>query len=248
MSAVEPRVRLLHHTPEPEKAVALGAKLCYDGSGLEQLAETMEQTDINKFIKRLVGMGHLSPLEHASFTFGIEGVSRAFLAQVTRHRIASFSVQSQRYVSKRTDDVFPYIIPPAIKLLGEEAVKEYDAQMRTMQKWYNDWVDRLGGSGESSNEDARFILPNASETKMLLTMNARELLHFFSLRCCNRAQWEIRGVAWSMLDLCFTAAPAIFETAGPGCIGGGCSEGRMSCGKQEEVRKYRQDNIINIKP
>lgn len=233
----EARVRLLRYTPDPEGAVALGARLCYSPSGLDELGEKLSQADKAKYIQRLVDMGHVSPLEHASFTFGLEGVSRALLAQITRHRLASFSVQSQRYVSKKNDDVFDYIIPPAIERLGGEAVAEYGQQMRTMQNWYNDWLDRLGNAGESSNEDARFVLPNACETKMLLTMNARELLHFFGLRCCNRAQWEIRGVAWSMLELCRKAAPAIFRTAGPACVAGQCPEGNMTCGRAEEVRR-----------
>lgn len=139
-------------------------------------------------------------------------MSRALLAQLTRHRLASFSVQSQRYVSMA--EGFDYVIPPAIEALGEDAKQEFIRQMETMQAWYCDWQEKLGGAGESANEDARFVLPNAAATRLVMTMNARELMHFFSLRCCNRAQWEIREMAWQMLALCKQAAPALFEHAG----------------------------------
>ena len=178
--------------------------------------------------------GHLSVLEHASFTFGVSGVSRALLAQITRHRIASFSVQSQRYVS--LEKGFGYIVPPRIRELGEAAVKEFEAQMAQMQAWYQSWQKKLG-SGEGSNEDARFVLPNACETHITVTMNARELLHFFSLRCCNRAQWEIRALAREMLRQCKQVSPVIFESAGPGCVRGACPEGAKSCGKAAEMRE-----------
>ena len=163
------------------------------------------------------------------------------MAQITRHRIASFSVQSQRYVSQANQlGSFPYILPPSIEALGPEAVAEYDRQMETMQKWYNQWQAKLGAKGEKSNEDARFVLPNACETRMVITMNARELMHFFSLRCCNRAQWEIRALAWEMLRLAEKAAPTLFKNSGPGCIRGKCPEGKMSCGQAEQVRAYRE--------
>ena len=162
---------------------------------------------------------------------------RALLAQLTRHRIASFSVQSQRYVSMA--DGFGYVIPPRIAALGAEAVSRYNAQMAQMQAWYLDWQARLG-SGEGANEDARFVLPNACETHIAMTMNARELLHFFSLRCCSRAQWEIRALAVEMLRLCRQAAPVIFENAGPGCVHGACPEGEKSCGRAAEMRSFFQ--------
>ncbi|MDL2220226.1 FAD-dependent thymidylate synthase [Eubacteriales bacterium OttesenSCG-928-N14] len=236
------KVKLLAATPNAQQIVAMGAKLCYSAANLDDLQQGVEAKDQQKYLEKLVDMGHLSPIEHASFTFGVEGVSRALLAQITRHRIASFSVQSQRYVGKaNTADGFDYILPPAIEALGEEAVAEFDAQMRQMHAWYTTWVDRLGNAGQSSNEDARFVLPNASETKMVITMNARELLHFFKLRCCNRAQWEIRDLAWQMLKLAQQQAPYLFAAAGPGCIDGACPEGKMSCGKMAEVRQYRKE-------
>lgn len=225
---------LLAATPDPELIVSMGAKLCYSKADISDLEKTAKSQE---FIDRLTRMGHLSPIEHASFSFGIEGVSRALLAQITRHRIASFSVQSQRYVNQSAKKgEFSYVIPPSIEALGQEAVKKFEAQMKTMQGWYDEWVDALGNAGEKSNEDARFVLPNACETKMIVTMNARELLHFFALRCCNRAQWEIRELAWQMLALALEKAPDLFGKAGPSCICGACSEGKMCCGRAEEVR------------
>lgn len=240
IKAVIPKAELLAYTPDPEKTVALAAKLCYSDADIAVLKSGVDARDVSGYIRMLVRLGHLSPIEHASFTFGIEGVSRALLAQITRHRIASFSVKSQRYVG--IDETFHYIIPPAIRELGEESVAEYERQMETMTDWYKEWQSKLG-VGEKSNEDARFVLPNASETKMVVTMNARELIHFFALRCCNRAQWEIRDIAWQMLRLVTEVAPTLFENCGPTCIKGACSEGKMSCGKSSEVKKYYADTV-----
>ena len=236
------RVTLLAHTPDPEKTCALAARTCYSAAEYGELRALVEEKDQAAFLRRIVASGHLSVLEHASFTFGVSGVSRALLAQVTRHRIASFSVQSQRYVS--LDKGFGYIIPPRIKALGNGAVAEFERQMAAMQSWYATWQEKLGGSGEGSNEDARFVLPNACETHITLTMNARELLHFFSLRCCSRAQWEIRAMAVEMLRLCKAVAPVIFENAGPGCVSGPCPEGAKSCGKVREMRELFQNLSI----
>ena len=228
-------VELLAHTPDPEKTCALAARTCYSGLEYDELKAQVDEKDQAAFLRRIVASGHLSVLEHASFTFGVSGVSRALLAQITRHRIASFSVQSQRYVSLA--EGFGYIIPPRIKALGDSAVEEFESQMAQMQSWYQGWQDKLG---ENANEDARFVLPNACETHITLTMNARELLHFFSLRCCNRAQWEIRALAREMLRLCKQVSPTIFESAGPGCVRGACPEGAKSCGKAIEVRSQFQ--------
>lgn len=241
MARTSLNVRLLTYTPIPQEVVAMGARLCYSDAGVDELVQGVSEKDQGKYLQRLMDMGHLSPIEHCSFSFGIEGVSRALLAQITRHRLASFSVQSQRYVSKANEQgCFSYILPPAIEALGEEAVAEYDRQMMTMQQWYNDWQARLGNAGEASNEDARFVLPNAAETRMVLTMNARELLHFFRMRCCNRAQWEIRELAWQMLALVQDKAPALFRNAGPGCLSGPCPEGKKCCGKQAEVKARKE--------
>ena len=246
-------VKLITYTPEPEKIIAAAAKLCYSESGIETLLDGLTEEKTTKFVEMLSGMGHESPIEHISFTFGIEGVSRSFLAQMTRHRIASFSVQSQRYV--KTNE-FHYVTPPEIEAV-QEAKKTYDEFMNTAISAYNKLADILeekhynnfikNGLSELSAkskaekkaiEDARFVLPNASETKMVVTMNARSLLNFFRLRCCNRAQWEIKAVADEMLKLCCQIAPTIFKNAGPSCVKGICTEGKMTCGKINDVKTF----------
>lgn len=208
------------------------------------------------FLEMLSDLGHQSPVEHATFTFGIEGVSRTLLAQITRHRIASFSVQSQRYVKKSN---FVYVTPPAIAE-DPEALRRFEESMQRSFDDYNALADRLEGrylseylsqglderqarskAEKRAIEDARFVLPNACETKMVVTMNARSLMNFFSLRCCNRAQWEIKSVADQMLKLCVEVAPTLFKDAGPSCVRGTCSEGRMSCGRATEVRSLYQE-------
>lgn len=236
-------VSLIRHTLSPQETIALGARLCYSKADIDSLKERIESKDQEEFIGKLLEMGHESVLEHASFTFGIEGVSRVLLAQLTRHRLASFSVQSQRYVSY--ENGFGYIIPPRITELGEDAVNEYRSEMETMQRWYAQWQAKLG-SGENGNEDARFVLPNACETRIMVTMNVRELRHFFSLRMCNRAQWEIRALATEMHRLCMQTAPALFADAGPACLRGKCSEGSKSCGKAAEIREKRNELMQNL--
>ncbi len=233
MPQVTQRVELVRHTVDGEALMALAAKLCYAGGDLDTLLTRIEQNDQRAFIKKVLQMGHLSVMEHISFTFLIEGVSRSLLAQLTRHRIASFSVQSQRYVSYEKG--FGYIVPPAVEALGEQAVQEYAEQMDQMLSWYQDWQKRLG-----TNEDARFVLPNACETRLLMTMNVRELKHFFALRMCRRAQWEIRQMAETMFALCYMETPELFADAGPGCLRGACPEGEKSCGQMNEVRMERE--------
>ena len=233
------KVVLLRHTFSPEETIALAAKLCYSRSSISDLNDKISRKDQTDFIRKLMNMGHESVLEHVTFTFGIEGVSRVLLAQLTRHRIASFSVQSQRYVSY--ENGFGYIIPESIIALGEEAVHKYQKQMETIETWYVDWQKQLG-TGEKSNEDARFVLPNACETRIMVTMNVRELRHFFSLRMCNRAQWEIRKMAEEMFRVCFETAPALFMDAGPACLRGKCPEGEKNCGQAAVIREKR--NIL----
>lgn len=211
-------VQLLAHTPAPEQLVAASAKLCYSAASIADLA-AIEADKAAEFIDKLPE-AHQSPFEHVSFTFGIEGVSRTMLAQITRHRIASFSVQSQRYVNM---DGFGYVIPPSIAS-NQDALDEYEHFMDRADLVYT----YLRSCGIPA-EDARFVLPNACETRMIVTMNARELLHFFSLRCCSRAQWEIRAVADEMLRLCRDVAPTLFAKAGPGCVRGHCPEGELGC-------------------
>lgn len=244
-------VQLLAFTPQPEKTVAAAARLCYSSAAIEELMEGMTDERTASFVDMLAEIGHESPIEHASFTFGVEGVSRSLLAQITRHRLASFSVQSQRYVA---ENHFEFVLPPEIEAVPE-AKAEYLRAMEEDQRHYErltsilkeKHLHTLMQSGMSEKaalraaekkaiEDARFVLPNACTTKMLVTMNARSLRNFFRLRCCNRAQWEIRELAEKMLYLCREAAPHLVPHRRPACVAGPCPEGKMSCGRAAEMR------------
>lgn len=250
-----PIVTLISYTPDPVRTVAAAAKLCYSRSGIETLLDNLDEHKANDFVEMLSDLGHESPIEHASFTFGIEGVSRAFLAQITRHRLASYSVQSQRYVEKQG---FDYVTPPEIAGIPEAAA-EYGRIMDECAKSYETLTSLLkekherelvkGGmdpkeagrkAAKMAIEDARFVLPNACDTRMVVTMNARSLHNFFKQRLCNRAQWEIRAVAEQMYRLVYAVAPVLFAHAGPPCADGPCPEGKMSCGQMAAVKeKYR---------
>lgn len=246
-------VTLISHTPDPEKTVAAAAKLCYSQTGVIGILDGLTEEKTAAFTRMLADMGHESPLEHASFTFGIEGVSRALLAQITRHRIASYSVQSQRYVRNGS---FEYVTPPEIENVPE-AIELFKEAMQKDQEYYDKLTEILmekhqkdflaqgmdekaarKAAEKKSIEDARFVLPNACETKMVVTMNARSLLNFFHHRCCNRAQWEIREVANQMLRLVSAVAPNLFAAAGPSCVAGPCPEGQMTCKQAAQMREF----------
>lgn len=240
------KVNLIAYTPEPEKVVAAAAKMCYSKSGPDEIMENLTPENTEKFLNRLISMGHESPIEHISFTFGVEGISRSLLAQLTRHRIASYSVKSQRYVE---ETAFSYVTPPEIEK-NEKGKAVYEKTMTDITNAYNELADELYNVHKNSMdekaarkkaiEDARFVLPNACETKLVMTFNARSLLNFFSERCCERAQWEIRDLADKMLALVREKAPVIFKNAGPKCVRGACPEGPMSCGKRtEKIAKYK---------
>lgn len=260
-------VILISHTPDPESVVAAAAKLCYSESSIEELITKQTETDNSRFIEKLISIGHESPIEHVNFTFAVEGVSRTLTHQLVRHRIASYSQVSQRYVDQTQ---FEYITPPAIST-NEKAIEQYGKAMHNAQKSYdiivgllfNDLlikhIPKILENDNKTNyfhhgadyfhsklraeivkfenklykvamEDARYVLPNATETKIMFTMNARTLLNFFELRCCNRAQWEIRQLADEMIGLVREAAPTIFAKAGASCTRGKCNEGDMTCG------------------
>ena len=224
------KVALLQHTPEPELTIALAARLCYSQVDIEALKEKLSGADIKNFLDKIMSLGHQSVLEHASFTFGVERISRVTSHQLVRHRVASYSQQSQRYVSHK--ERFAVVTPPSIAA-NPEFLSRFEAQVSALHEAYAALVE----AGVPA-EDARYLLPNATETKLLITMNARELLHFFAVRCCERAQWEIRAMAVEMLRLVKPVAPTVFAKAGPGCLGGPCPEGAMCCGKMAEVREF----------
>ena len=215
-------VELLYCTPDPERAIATAARLCYAPVGASELMETMTEAQVDKVLNTILGSGHFSTLEHASFTFAIDGVSRALTHQLVRHRLASYNQQSQRYV--KYNDGIETIKPASVKE-NPQAEAVFDQAISAATDAYKKLLD-MGIPAE----DARFLLPIAAETNIVVTMNARELLHIFNLRCCNRAQWEIREMAWKMVELVKPLAPRVFAKAGAPCIAGPCPEGKMACG------------------
>ena len=226
--------------------------------GVEAIEEKLDEAEVARFVAMLADMGHASPMEHISFTFAIEGVSRVLTHQLVRHRLASYSQQSQRYVRL---DQFEYIIPKAIEK-DEAAKARFIESMEAAHKAYEDlteqlkavYVKELEESGMDEKkaasaaekraiEDARYVLPNACETKIVVTMNARSLMHFFTVRLCERAQWEIRDMALAMLKEVLAVAPEVFKQAGPACVTGPCPEGAMTCGKINEVRAFYKEEV-----
>ncbi len=260
-------VKLIAYTPNPEQTVAAAAKLCYSPSRVENILDGLDEEKSRSFVEMLSSLGHESPMEHVSFTFGIDGISRACSHQLVRHRIASYSQQSQRYVD---GNKFSFVTPPSIANCPE-ALEEYNKAIDAQSKAYslvrdalvcnsikntddgkslmgtNDHIinaykeinkTRCSAFIKQANEDARFILPNACTTSIVVTMNVRSLHNFFDHRCCNRAQWEIREVAIEMLKQCRAVAPSLFVGAGPRCLRGSCPEGKMCCGRTKEVREF----------
>jgi thymidylate synthase (FAD) len=221
--------------------VASAGRLCYAPVSAAQLKEDMADDEVRRLVGGLVRSGHMSALEHAGFTFAIDGISRACSHQLVRHRVASYSQQSQRYVRFSSEEGF--VVPPRIMASPEASEVFYEA-MASARRAYERLVElglAEGRGKESVFEDARFVLPNAAETKIVVTMNARELRHFFSVRCCRRAQWEINRLAWVMRHLVLGVAPALFAGTGPGCMTGGCPEGKMTCGEP-----YTEDEILSL--
>lgn len=278
MEYTKPKVTLLSHTLNPELVIACAGKLCYSKVGVNELSEKQTEESIARFVNMLADMGHESPIEHASFTFAIEGISRACTHQLVRHRLASYSQQSQRYVN--LVEHFEYIVPPAYRendLLKTIYVKamEQDAEnyaelvrvsllLKAKELGLGErYAKELIGADEEFKamcpdllsyfkfkqkkeylkaekiaiEDARYVLPNACETKIVVTMNARALMNFFHHRSCDRAQWEIRELSDLMIELTKEVAPILFKKAGPNCVKGPCPEGSMSCGQVKEMRE-----------
>lgn len=217
------KVKLLAYTQNADAVCVAAGRSCYSEKSSMVLADEGKYT--SNILKKIVEMGHHSVIEHASFTFSIEGVSRSLTHQLVRHRIASFSQQSQRYVSMNNPT---YVIPETVKA-DPELKKVYEDTMKEIWGSYNKLVERI------PPEDARYVLPNGCTTNITVTMNARELFHFFTLRCCNRAQWEIRHLADEMLRQCKIVSPIIFSNAGPPCVREKCPEGKLSCGKSRKT-------------
>lgn len=253
------KVKLIQHTPEPEKLIAAAAKLCYSHVGVEDIMEGLDQQKTDKFLGMLMDLGHESPVEHVSFTFAVEGISRVLTHQLVRHRIGcSYSQQSQRYVKL---EQFEYIIPPEIEQITEAKelyIEAMEADQRTYNQLteilFNKHYEKLLAAGKSEKkakamaeksaiEDARYVFPNACETKIVFTMTARALMNFLRHRCCNRAQWEIKEMSEAMYEQLIKVAPTLFKNVGPSCLVGPCPEGAMSCGQIQAVReKYKVKN------
>ena len=246
------KVKVIAHTPEPEKVISMAAKLCYSSVGVDEIEQNLTDESVEKFLNMLINLGHESPLEHVTFTFAVEGISRSCSHQIVRHRIASFSQQSQRYVKLNQ---FEYIVPPEIENIEEAKALFIDAMNKDQEsydklvdilfeKHYNNLIESGKNEKEAKRnaekkaiEDARYVFPNACETKMVFTMNTRSLYNFFNHRCCERAQWEIRELAIEMLRQVRLISPILFKNIGPNCVKGPCPEGKMTCGNIVKVRE-----------
>ncbi len=220
------KVTLLRHTPNPDELAAKAARVCYSSSPVDKIVLNKEEQE--KLLKRVIRSGHHSVLEHVSFTYALEGLSRVATHQLVRHRIASYSQRSHRYTDVGKES---FVVPPSVAE-NPEARAIFDRVVDEATSAYRRLID-LG----IKREDARFVIPQAVSSAIVVTMNARELLHFFSLRCCVRAQWEIRDVAIEMLKLARACAPLIFENAGPACVRGRCPE-EKPCSNISEIRAY----------
>lgn len=236
------RVKLLAYTPEPEKVIAIAARICYSNKAdIGTIAEGFTDEEISSFVEQLISTGHKSVLEHSSFTFGIEGISRAVSHELVRHRIGiAVSQRSQRYCAEGEAD---FVYPDGYKV-SERAEEVFEASLANSKQDYKDLI-----SEGVPKEIARYVLPNATMTRMIVTMNARELLHFFALRSCSRALPEMQQLANLMIAEVKTVAPVLFKKAGPSCVQlGYCPEGQRCCGRAptlkmllETYSKYQQD-------
>ena len=213
-------VKLIGFTPNPEKLPAMAAKLTHSKTKPEELDKSSDK-ELKAILEQVMNLGHTSVIEHANFSFAISDVSRSLTHQLVRHRIASYAQQSQRYVDFKEPN---YVTPPKIEK-NKKMKKAYDETMSNIWKEYNKLLE-MGIPAE----DARFILPNAAYTNIIVSMNARSLLNFFELRCCQHAQWEIRQLANKMLQEVKKVAPTIFKKAGPACKSKGiCPENKKDC-------------------
>lgn len=235
MAETRLQVELLAHTPDALSLIYAAFRQCYHAGFVGDMWPKLLKGEIDRqkqadFVEQVMASGHVSPIEHVSFTFAVQGVSRALTHQLVRHRIASYSQQSQRYVDGSN---FDYILPPSIAA-SEQAKERFVRCIDDIGRAYREIKELLEGAGHgNAREDARFLLPQAAETRIVLTMNCRSLLNFFEHRCCMRAQWEIRALAEAMLRECRNALPAVFDVAGARCERlGYCPEGeRFTCGR-----------------
>ncbi|MFQ5574740.1 MAG: FAD-dependent thymidylate synthase [Terriglobia bacterium] len=246
MPATKMKVTLVEHTPDPESLVAAAGRSCYGRKSTAELKGSLSADDKKRLLKLLLSGGHHSPIEHASFTFGIEGISRSCSHQLVRHRLASYSQQSQRYVGA---DNLSFIVPPAIE--GDDELERFFVgEMDKIGESYEKLAAALeekGRTPEQAKEDARFLLPNAAETKIAMTMNARELVQAANLRMCLRAQWEIRRLFSAMKKEVKEVAPTFARYMVPKCdplILGYCPEGKLACHWVDEGRVKLKSDVV----
>lgn len=234
---------LLRHTPDPDRLVALAARRCYSSRAADDIEEHLTQEEIERLLGFLRQRNHLSPFEHADFTFSADGISRALSHQLVRHRIASYSQESQRYVNYMKTPALPYIRPPSLAS-HPEAQKIFDDAVHHTLEAYRAMVN-----AGVAPEDARYIFPNAIETKLVFTLNARSLFNFFEQRCCIKAQWEIRQLAFDMLKAVRRVAPLIFKNAGAPCQFAEkpyCRENDEKCPQYKSLQKRTNKNDQQI--
>lgn len=225
------KVKLISYTKDPEKVVAAAIRQCYSADSAEKIKNKLTDAERAKLIKMIIAGGHTSTIEHVSFTFAVEGVSRVLTHELVRHRIASYSQQSQRYINGKN---FGFVVPPKISS-NKEAREIFDGTIKDLGEKYEKLIE-LG----IPKEDARFILPNATDVKIVITMNARSLFNFLARRMCNRAQWEIRAMAYAMHRQLLKVAPRIFKYSGPTCKTEGiCWEGERNCGLPKKDKSIK---------
>ena len=215
------KVVLISHTPDPERTIAAAARVSSSPVGAVELLEKLTPDRVDQLVDRLISSGHMSVFEHASFTFALEGISRVTSHQLVRHRLASYTQQSQRYVSLKD---FNYITPATISGKPELAGR-YHEMVRAAHQLYLEMQD----AGIPA-EDARYVLPNAAETRLVMTMNARELIHACSLRLCLRAQWEIVELFEHVKAEVEKVAPRLAAELKPKCYRLGYCDEMESCG------------------
>ncbi|KXB05953.1 hypothetical protein AKJ53_01690 [candidate division MSBL1 archaeon SCGC-AAA382F02] len=203
------KVELIEHTSQPDMLAAAAARSCHSNKGASEIQESEDEEELKRVLRKTVEQGHTAVIEHANFTFSIKGISRACSHQLVRHRIASYSQQSQRHIKPGEEK---FVVPPSIKE-NSQALENFKEALEKAWKTYED----LSENEDVPLEDSRFLLPNATKTNIVVTMNARSLMNFFELRTCMHSQWEIRALANSMLNQVKKVAPTIFEDAGPPC-------------------------------
>ena len=187
------QVELIAITPDPQSVIEQAGRTCYLSF------DKIDDDSSAGFIQRLLKMGHESPLEHAYATFRVSNCSRAMTHQLVRHRLMAVSQQSQRYVD---EEGFTYVVPES---MPAEFVDDFHQDMQTIQQMYHKWRDR-----GLLKEDARFVLPNACTSEIVVSADFREWRHIFKLRTSPKAQWEIRKACLAMLAILKARAPDCF--------------------------------------